>query len=583
MYQLTDSRDVQTQEPMAALPPAKTGHRMPVRWRRPGPGELLEEYAELSGMELLEQVLEQLDCSYLVSNRERERIPASGRVVLIANPGLGLLGALLLLRLVGDLRRDVRLVADQELWSYAGLRPLLLPLCAAEAGVRRAQRQALRQALEAEQALIIIPARLARRQRDRRSGGGSDWDNSFLKLTRLTNAPLVPLFIGRPRRTWGGLVERLPGSLQDRFTRLQTWRQAGRRVELRVGELIATDTLANLPLRSKTKSALLRKHLKRIGLGKPGIIIGERPIAHPQPSRELHAELRQAEALGTTRDGKQILLFDYFPNSSTIKEIGRLREESFRQVGEGSGRRRDLDRFDQHYRHLVLWDEERLEIVGAYRLGEAAHLTDDGNLARLYSASLFELPPALRERLPCAVELGRSFVQPAFWGTRALDYLWQGLGAYLRRHPQVRFLFGPVSISGSYPEAAKALLVWFYGHYFGNPAQAATPRLPFLLSRQQLDWCHRLFSGNDPEQDFRTLKSTLGQYGVSVPTLYKQYTELCEPGGVQILGFNRDPDFQNCIDALILVDLSLLKRQKYQRYVLGGEPHAPGEPQISPP
>ncbi len=156
-----------------------------------------------------------------------------------------------------------------------------------------------------------------------------------------------------------------------------------------------------------------------------------------------------------------------------MQEIGRLREIAFRTVGEGTGEKRDLDHFDQHYRHLILWDEDDLEIAGAYRIGEGHRRNREPDYP-LYSESLFQYSEQMETIFAAGVELGRSFVQPRYWGKRSLDYLWYGIGAYLRRHPEVRYLFGPVSLSQSYPKRARDLLVWFYRHYF--PIMAGWPR-----------------------------------------------------------------------------------------------------------
>ena len=195
----------------------------------------------------------------------------------------------------------------------------------------------------------------------------------------------------------------------------------------------------------------------------------------PESRQLLRLELRHAGSLGATRDGKRISLCRQATDSVVMREIGRLREIAFRSVGEGSGERRDVDRFDARYEHIVLWDDNDLEIVGAYRLAPAgATLAAHGDGA-LYTQSLFDFSPAMDAIWPEAVELGRSFVQPRYWGRRGLDYLWYGIGAWLRTRPGTRYLFGPVSISANYPAFARELLVSFYRHYFPAPA-VARPR-----------------------------------------------------------------------------------------------------------
>lgn len=161
--------------------------------------------------------------------------------------------------------------------------------------------------------------------------------------------------------------------------------------------------------------------------------------------------------------------------------------------------------------------------------------------------------------------MGRSFVQPKYWGTRALDYLWYGIGAYLRQNPHVKYMFGPVSISASFPKVAKDMLIFYYSHYFlGEDIIEA--RIPYQYSSNIQD-LRDIFYMNDRKKDFKILKSSLNAMGVAVPTLFKQYAEICEEGGVEFLGFNIDPDFSDCVDGFILVKIDKLKENQRKRYI----------------
>jgi putative hemolysin len=291
------------------------------------------------------------------------------------------------------------------------------------------------------------------------------------------------------------------------------------------------------------------------------------PVAHPEDRLLVRRELQGAELLGRSHDGKQILLHDGRPDSAVLRELGRLREIAFRQIGEGTGKRRDVDAFDSYYRHVVLWDDAELQIVGAYRIAEAARIVAERGAHGLYTHALFSYGDELRARFPEALELGRSFVQPRYQGMSALDYLWLGVGAYLVRQPRLRYLFGAVSMSAAYPEAARRMLAYFYGRFHGAGDVMATPRRPLELAPAEAERLASLFPGRDYQADWRRLKHELAAIGVSVPVLFRQYTELCEPGGTRFLGFSVDPAFGNCVDALVLVDLHALKPAKRSRYL----------------
>ena len=143
-------------------------------------------------------------------------------------------------------------------------------------------------------------------------------------------------------------------------------------------------------------------------------------------------------------------------------------------MGEGTGQCRDIDQYDTSYKQLVLWDEQDQEIVGAYRLAPAAEIIKHSGVGGLYSASLFDYSDAMLPILEKSAELGRSFVQPKYWGKRSLDYLWYGIGSFLSQNPNIRYLFGPVSLSNDMPKAAKDLMVYFFSLYFGQATQQRT-------------------------------------------------------------------------------------------------------------
>ncbi len=220
-----------------------------------------------------------------------------------------------------------------------------------------------------------------------------------------------------------------------------------------------------------------------------------------------------------------------------------------------------------HYIHLLLWDANQLELVGAYRFASSAKVLELYGKEGLYTDTLFQYSDNMAPYFKEGLELGRSFVQPKYWGRKSLDYLWYGIGAFIKRYPEHRYLFGAVSLSNALPEDAKALLVHYYQHYYGNQNALAKPNHEFKLTPLQLEYCKQVFAGDDMKEDFAELKYILGNMGAQVPTLFKQYTELCEPNGVSFLSFSIDPEFNNCIDGLVLVDLQGIKANKAKRYL----------------
>jgi putative hemolysin len=524
-----------------------------------------EQYPHLRGMDFVEQVLETLQFTYSVSDRDRENIPVSGRVMIIANHPIGSLDGLALLKLVHESRPDVRIVANDLLETIKPLRSCLLSVKVMTGITLKEQIARIDKALANEEAVIIFPAGEVSRFCPRGIRDGR-WQKGFLRLAARAKAPILPIHVHGRNSFSFYTASMLLKPLSTLMLIGEMFRRQRQPLKLTIGGLIPYGAYDGLKIREKDKIDLFRKHLYRIGVGKKGIFPTETAIARPERRIVLKKNVQAGELLGRTPDGKEIYLFEGDENSPVLREISRLREITFRAVGEGSGKRRDLDGFDRYYRHLVLWSAEDLEIVGAYRLVDAAAVVRDRGCEGLYSHSLFQFNTAHFPYFEQGLELGRSFVQQRYWGKRSLDYLWYGIGAFLRRNPQYRYLFGPVSISNAMPQMAKELLVFFYKLYFADNRTEPCSRTPFRFSLPVTDLA-RTFTGDNYHQDLIHLKSLLGAMGVSIPTLYKQYTELCPPGGVIFLDFNVDRDFGNCIDGLVVVDTHQLKPAKRKRYI----------------
>ncbi len=525
-----------------------------------------ERYPHLQGIEFVEQVLDYFSFRYQVPDNELERVPSQGRVVIIANHPIGSLDGLALIKLVSDIRPDVRVVANQLLNALPPLRELLLPVNNMQGGTERKHLDAIAQHLHHEGALILFPAGEVSRLAPNGIRDGK-WHTGFLRFARAAKAPVLPVFIDARNSALFYGASMLYKPLSTMLLVKEMFKQKHKHIRMRIGELVPYNSYQSVQLDLPALSKLFKKHLYRIGKDKSPLFRTERAIAHPEERQVLKKAIEACPLLGQTSDGKQIYLYQHQQSSALLREIGRLRELSFRAVGEGTGLRRDIDRFDSHYLQLILWDPTDLEIAGAYRFADANALLDSQGVDAIYTASLFDYSAEMTPYFAQGLELGRSFVQPKYWGKRSLDYLWQGIGAYLKQRPDIRYLFGGVSISASYPKAARDLLVYYYSLYHGSRSELACAHQPYQLDFQTMAQFEQYFSGHDADEDFVQLKHLLAEMGVTVPTLYKQYADLTERGGVQFLAFGVDPDFAGCVDGLVLVDLQQVKPQKRQRYL----------------
>ena len=522
-------------------------------------------HRHLKGLDMVEQVLEHLDILCTVSARDLEQIPEHGPLVIIANHPTGTLDGLALLYAVSRVRRDVKVVTNRMLTHLEPLSSLFIPVDNMGGRTAKSSLVQMEQHLQNAGVLIFFPAGEVSRP-TRKGIRDKKWHSGFIKLAGKLRVPLLPVHIQAHNSLLFYASTLVSPTLSMLLLMQQMFRRRHSQLPIKIGQQIAWHHWHSATLSSREMAEQCRQHVMRLGKGVPGVFKTQCAIARPEDRATLKRALAQAESLGKTSDGKTIYLWQRNgqEDAPLLRELGRLREIAFRAVEEGSGKRRDTDSYDDDYLHLILWDEEDLEIVGAYRFMPTAMQIKKRGVEGLYSYSLFHYDDKMQDVLAHGIELGRSFIQPRYWGRRGLDYLWSGIGAYLARYPHYRYLFGPVSISGGLPPAARDLLVAFYRLWFPATHPLAASRQPYPASLPDV---LAQFGGVDYVDDLTKLKSLLGNLGCGIPPLYKQYSELCEPGGVQFIDFGSDPAFNNCVDGLVLVDLCYLKANRYQRYI----------------
>jgi putative hemolysin len=525
--------------------------------------DFLVENAHLMGFEFVDAILEYFNFDFTLLQNQIQNIPTHGGVIIIANHPLGALDGLMLLKIIGNIRKDVKIVANDFLTQFNQLDSLLLKVNNFNSFQTKDDIKAIHDELKSGHAVIIFPSGEVSRAR---INGIKDtkWYKGFLTFAITTKSPILPIHI-KAKNSWlFYTVSAINKRISTILLSNEMFNQRDKKVNVTIGELIPYESIPK-HIKKKELVLLFKKHL--YGLCKSKTILQtQKAIAHPENRQLILEELKGATVLGNTSDGKKIYLYSYEADSTILKELGRLRELSFRKVGEGVNKRRDTDKYDKYYDHIILWDEKELEIVGSYRIGNSNHIMATYGEDGFYTSTLFDFSPSFHGYLKDSIELGRSFVQPKYWGTRALDYLWYGIGAYLKNHRNIKYMFGVVSLSGTYPPIAKDLIVNYYSHYFQDSAQLLKPLNPYVYSNN-IDEIHSLFGYKDRQSDFKILKLALNDVGFAVPTLFKQYSELCNDGGVKFLGFNIDNSFSNCVDGFILVDISTIKTPQKNRYI----------------
>jgi putative hemolysin len=334
------------------------------------------------------------------------------------------------------------------------------------------------------------------------------------------------------------------------------WAMRGSTVSIRVGGAVTPRQLTALP-GVEERTALLRARVE--ALAAPHGPAPSRPIlpapAAIAPRGSSAAIEADVDALGPAtllESGPyQVFCAQAKQLPAVLPEIGRLREVAFRQAGEGTGRSRDLDRFDDTYQHLFVWDRVRREVAGAYRLGATDVVAAGGRVEGLYTSTLFDFDTTLLRQIGPALELGRSFVQPAYQRDFSpLLLLWKGISRVVARSKRYRRLFGVVSVSDRYSSTTRSLLVRFLQtHRFdadlGRLVRAKNPPPPPRGTLVQSTSVETL-------ADVSSLVRGIEPDGKDIPVLLRQYLKL----NAKLVGFTIDAAFGNVLDGLVVVDLA---------------------------
>ncbi|MGQ9621353.1 MAG: GNAT family N-acetyltransferase, partial [Bacteroidales bacterium] len=257
--------------------------------------------------------------------------------------------------------------------------------------------------------------------------------------------------------------------------------------------------------------------------------------------------------LFTTRN-YSILCAPTYIIPNIFREIGRLREITFREVGEGTNKGIDIDRYDFYYQHLFIWDNDEQRLVGAYRLGKGKDIISLYGIKGFYISSLFKIKKSFSTVLSQSIELGRSFIVKDYQKkVIPLFLLWKGIMIFLLKHSEYRYLIGPVSISNDLSKFSKSLLVEFIYKWFFNDefARYIKPRKSFVPEPHKIS--DRTVIIDTSERDINKIESIIidVEEGYRMPVLLKKYLEI----NGKIIGFNIDPKFNNCLDGLMILDV----------------------------
>lgn len=526
------------------------------------------QIGDKNGREFVEELITLLKINFAFDEDElQRRIPKSGPAIVVCNHPFGGLESILLIHILGRVRSDIKIVSTQLLQKIDPIKEFFFDEApfskkndrdSASLGTEKVSEHLAEGGI-----LCMFPAGEVSQFDTMNILSDKQWNYSTLKFIKQQKVPVVPIhFQGNNSRLFY-LMGNIHPSLINMKLPTEILYRHKRPVKIRIGSPISVTEQEKFSdiyqygryLRARTYLLCSKIEVKRFfnySLKRQQKV---EPVAEPVPHQTIIQELQEM--------GTEFLLFRlknyavYCAPSkripSILLEIGRLREVTFRQVGEGTNRSIDLDEFDLYYNQMFIWDTETEMIAGAYRIGKGAEIMHKYGVRGFYIQSLFKIKDDLQDMLMQTMELGRSFVVAEYQRKpMPLFLLWKGILYFTLKNPEYRYWMGPVSVSDDYSTTSKEMIIKFImAHHFDwKLAKSITPRnsYKFKTEDQNLSIIMQTM-----DNDINSLDKFIGdvdEMNSGLPVLLKKYIKL----NAKIIGFNVDPKFNNCLDGLIALD-----------------------------
>lgn len=528
-------------------------------------------------------ILDYMNVTCKISDQDLARIPKNGKIVVVSNHPFGGIEGIMMGAILRRVRPDVKIMANYFLSVIPEMRDLFLfvdPFGGPKAA--RANLASMKHSIEwikDGHMFGVFPAgEVSHATWKNRKITDPAWSDTISKIIKKTESPVIPIFFAGNNR----LFFQIAGLLHPRFRTALLPRELinkkGQEIEVRVGNVIPWARLKKIEtehelteyLRHRTYMLENRPSGKSLGEAIVDKVtnFGMEPVIDAVDPELLLADvesLPESQLLLESND-MQVWHAAHKQIPNVMREIGRLREITFRATDEGTGKSIDVDEFDEYYQHLFVWNKEKVEIVGAYRLGRTDNIIKRFGKKGLYTTTLFNIKSSFFDEINPALEMGRSFVRIEYQRSFSpLLMLWRGIGHYVAKYPKYKILFGPVSINKEYQSSSRQLMVTFLKihNYLPDLASKVKARTPFR-SRKIKGWdkerSKRIISSIDEVSD---VVSDLEWDDKGVPILLKQYLKM----GGKLLGFNVDPNFSDVLDGLILVDVTKTDPKIMERYM----------------
>ena len=525
-----------------------------------------------SDLDFLNGILDDCKVKFEIPEEDLKRIPEEGPFITISNHPLGGIDGVLLLKLLIEKRADYKIVANFLLQRVAPLKPYVMPVNPFEtrkeakssiAGLKSALLH-----LREGKPLGIFPAGEVSTHKDGKLNVDKPWEEGAIKLIKKANVPVIPIYFHAKNSRLFYFLSKFSDTLRTAKLPSEVIQQRGRVIKVRIGKPISVkdqDTFKALPdfykfIRRKTYM-LANPFEKSNRLISPPKIKIKKVAKKILPQRSLGLFRAEVDALRETNSRLlQSKNYEVFFASAKdipniIHEIGRLREITFRAIGEGTNKETDLDKFDNYYHHLLLWDAVAEKLVGAYRMGLGKEIYKKHGIKGFYVQSLFRIEPELHQMMDNTIEMGRAFIIDEYQQKpMPLFLLWKGIVHITLRYPQYKYLMGGVSISNQFSDFSKSLMIEFMKSHYYDPyiAQYIRPKKEYKVKLKDDDKDFVFDASKADMQKFDKIIDEIEPGILRIPVLIKKYVKQ----NARLVAFNVDPKFNNAIDGLMYIKVA---------------------------
>ncbi len=530
--------------------------------------KLYGEVSHLRGLDFIDALIDKLQLEYEVNEEELKKIPASGPFITVSNHPFGGIDGMLLVKVLSEIRPDIRVMANFVLNKIEPVSQYMLPVNPFErrksaasslSGVKMALEH-----LQEDKALGIFPAgEVSSYNEDNYGISDREWQYAAMKMIKKANVPVVPVYFQGSNSRIFHLMGLIHPTLRTARLPAEVFNKKHKKIRIRIGAPITVKE-QNAFTDISTYGRYLRARTYALGS-----VLEVRKFFRPRINREKKPDpvapevpreqiIQEIEKIGEEYSLFSSDQFDVFCCPSTeipqiMNELGRLREITFREVGEGTNRSIDIDEYDLYYNQLFVWDRKERKIVGAYRVGKGKEILRRYGVKGFYLQSLFRMSRRFHSVLRQSLELGRSFIIKEYQRRPLpLFLLWKGILYFLLKHNEYRYLIGPVSISNNFSQFSRGLMMQYIreNHFDKKLARKVRPRTKYNVPGFNVDEEIILASTDDLNKFDRFIKE-IEPNDYSLPILLKRYLKL----NGKIIGFNLDPKFNNALDGLLVLDL----------------------------